>query len=72
MPADVVIGGNGRRRKSKIVDLMASGYSAVVRFSGGNNAGHTVINDLGEFKLHLIPSGILNKKLNVLLVMAVL
>ena len=64
MPADVVIGGQwGDEGKGKIVDLMASDYSAVARFSGGNNAGHTVINDLGEFKLHLIPSGILNSKI---------
>jgi len=61
MPADVIIGGQwGDEGKGKIVDLLASEYSAVVRFSGGNNAGHTVINDLGEFKLHLIPSGILH------------
>ena len=64
MPADVVIGGQwGDEGKGKIVDLMATDYSAVARFSGGNNAGHTVINDLGEFKLHLIPSGILNNKI---------
>ena len=64
MPADVVIGGQwGDEGKGKIVDLMASDYSTVARFSGGNNAGHTVINDLGKFKLHLIPSGILNNKI---------
>ena len=62
MPADVVIGGQwGDEGKGKIIDLLASKYSVVVRFSGGNNAGHTVINDQGEFKLHLIPSGILHK-----------
>ena len=59
----VVVGSQwGDEGKGKIVDLMATDYSAVARFSGGNNAGHTVINDLGEFKLHLIPSGILNNK----------
>ena len=62
MPADVVIGGQwGDEGKGKVIDLIASKYSVVVRFSGGNNAGHTVINDQGEFKLHLIPSGILHK-----------
>ena len=62
MPADVVIGGQwGDEGKGKIIDLLASKYSIVVRFSGGNNAGHTVINDQGKFKLHLIPSGILRK-----------
>ena len=61
MPADVIIGGQwGDEGKGKIVDLLASKYSAVARFSGGNNAGHTVIYDLGEFKLLLIPSGILH------------
>ena len=68
MPADVVIGGQwGDEGKGKIVDLMASSYSAVARFSGGNNAGHTVINDLGEFKLHLIPSGILNSDITCII-----
>ena len=62
MPADVVIGGQwGDEGKGKVIDLLASKYSVVARFSGGNNAGHTVINDQGEFKLHLIPSGILHK-----------
>ena len=62
MPADVVIGGQwGDEGKGKIIDLLASKYDVVSRFSGGNNAGHTVINSQGEFKLHLIPSGILRK-----------
>ena len=63
MPADVIIGGQwGDEGKGKLVDLLAKDYSAVVRFSGGNNAGHTVINEYGKFKLHLIPSGILHPK----------
>lgn len=63
MPADVIIGGQwGDEGKGKLVDLLAKDYSAVVRFSGGNNAGHTVINEYGKFKLHLIPSGILHSK----------
>ena len=53
----------GDEGKGKIVDLMASDYSAVTKILSGNNAGHTVINDLGEFKLHLMPSGILNSKI---------
>ncbi len=48
----------GDEGKGKIVDLLAEKTDAVVRFSGGDNAGHTVINDYGEFRLHLIPSGI--------------
>ena len=64
MPADVIIGGQwGDEGKGKIVDLLAHNYSTVVRYSGGNNAGHTVINDKGTFKLHLIPSGILDSNI---------
>lgn len=48
----------GDEGKGKIVDLLAEKTDAVVRFSGGDNAGHTVINSYGEFRLHLIPSGI--------------
>src|SRR5699024_2948424 len=40
-------------------DLISSDYDVVVRYQGGNNAGHTVINHLGKFILNLIPSGIL-------------
>jgi adenylosuccinate synthase len=64
MPADVIIGGQwGDEGKGKIVDLLAHDYSTVVRYSGGNNAGHTVINNKGIFKLHLIPSGILDSNI---------
>ncbi len=48
----------GDEGKGKIVDLLAERAKAVVRFSGGDNAGHTVVNPHGEFKLHLVPSGI--------------
>jgi adenylosuccinate synthase len=48
----------GDEGKGKIVDLLAERANVVVRFSGGDNAGHTVINPYGEFKLHLVPSGI--------------
>jgi len=59
MPAIAVIGGQwGDEGKGKVVDLLAEQANVVVRFSGGNNAGHTVINQLGEFRMHLIPSGI--------------
>ncbi|MBI2858599.1 MAG: adenylosuccinate synthase [Chloroflexi bacterium] len=63
MSVIAVIGGQwGDEGKGKIVDLMAQNCSMVVRFSGGDNAGHTVINPLGEFKLHLVPSGIFYPK----------
>jgi adenylosuccinate synthase len=59
MPAYAVIGGQwGDEGKGKIIDFLAENASAVARYSGGNNAGHTVINDAGTFKLHLVPSGI--------------
>lgn len=59
MAVITVVGGQwGDEGKGKIVDLLAEKANMVVRFSGGDNAGHTVINPHGEFKLHLIPSGI--------------
>jgi adenylosuccinate synthase len=59
MPAVVVIGGQwGDEGKGRVVDLIAQGASVVARYSAGNNAGHTVINDLGEFKLNIVPAGI--------------
>ena len=48
----------GDEGKGKVVDMLAEKVRLVVRFSGGDNAGHTVVNPYGEFKLHLIPSGI--------------
>lgn len=48
----------GDEGKGKIVDVLAQKADAVIRFSGGDNAGHTVINPGGEFKLHIVPSGI--------------
>ncbi|MDP2719501.1 MAG: adenylosuccinate synthase [Dehalococcoidia bacterium] len=54
-----IIGGQwGDEGKGKIVELMARKADLVVRFSGGSNAGHTVINQYGTFGLHLVPSGI--------------
>ena len=59
MPAYAVIGGQwGDEGKGKIVDYLAERVNAVVRYAGGNNAGHTVVNDKGTFQLHLVPSGI--------------
>ena len=59
MPVIAVIGAQwGDEGKGKVVDLLAQEASLVVRFSGGDNAGHTVVNPYGEFRLHLVPSGI--------------
>ena len=60
MPNIVVVGTQwGDEGKGKIVDYLAERADAVARFQGGNNAGHTVVADGREYKLHLLPSGIL-------------
>ena len=62
MPANIVVGTQwGDEGKCKIIDIIASRADVVVRSQGGNNAGHTVVNDGQTYKLHLIPSGILYK-----------
>lgn len=59
MPIIVVVGGQwGDEGKGRIVDLLARKAKVVARYSAGNNAGHTIVNDLGEFKLHVVPAGI--------------
>ena len=61
MAVIVIVGGQwGDEGKGKIIDLLAEKAKVVARFSGGDNAGHTVINPYGEFRLHLVPSGIFN------------
>ena len=60
MPGIVIVGAQwGDEGKGKITDLLAEHADAVVRFQGGNNAGHTIVRGEEEWKLHLIPSGIL-------------
>ena len=57
----------GDEGKGRMVDLLSQKYDVVVRYQGGNNAGHTVINDKGKFVLNLMPSGILrDETVNVL------
>ncbi len=57
----IVVGANwGDEGKGRMVDYFAQQANLVVRYQGGNNAGHTVINEFGEFKLHLLPSGVFN------------
>ncbi|MBR6271646.1 MAG: adenylosuccinate synthetase, partial [Lachnospiraceae bacterium] len=48
----------GDEGKGRMVDLLTENYDVVVRYQGGGNAGHTVINEYGKFALHLLPSGI--------------
>lgn len=60
MPANIVVGTQwGDEGKGKIIDMLSSRADVVVRSQGGNNAGHTVVNNGETYKLHLIPSGIL-------------
>ena len=60
MPGIVVVGAQwGDEGKGKVVDLLAEQADAVIRFQGGNNAGHTIVREGEKFALHLIPSGIL-------------
>jgi len=59
MPVVAVIGAQwGDEGKGHIVDLLAERARLVIRYGGGNNAGHTVVNERGAFKLHVVPSGI--------------
>jgi adenylosuccinate synthase len=61
MPGLVIIGTQwGDEGKGKVTDLLAERASMIVRFQGGNNAGHTIVRGEEEFKFHLIPSGILH------------
>lgn len=59
MPAYAVLGAQwGDEGKGKIIDVLSRDADIVARFSGGNNAGHTVLNEEGKFSFHLIPSGV--------------
>ena len=52
----------GDEGKGRVVDLLTENYDIVVRYQGGGNAGHTVINEKGKFALHLLPSGIFHER----------
>lgn len=68
MALNVVIGAQwGDEGKGKIIDYLAAKSDYVIRFHGGNNAGHTVINKFGKFALHLVPSGIFYPKTKVII-----
>lgn len=59
MATRIVVGAQwGDEGKGKMVDYLAQNSDLIVRYQGGDNAGHTVVNDKGVFKLHLIPCGI--------------
>ncbi|MBQ9036033.1 MAG: adenylosuccinate synthase [Erysipelotrichaceae bacterium] len=63
-----IVGVNwGDEGKGRMVDLLCRDYDIVVRYQGGGNAGHTVVNDKGKFALHLLPSGIFHENtINIL------
>ena len=68
MPATAIVGANwGDEGKGKMTDRLAADADVVVRFQGGGNAGHTVVNSYGKFALHLLPSGVFHPRvINVL------
>ena len=62
MANTAIVGINwGDEGKGRMVDLLTEDFDVVVRYQGGGNAGHTVINEYGKFALHLLPSGIFRK-----------
>lgn len=63
MSVTAIVGAQwGDEGKGRIVDYLAQNSEVVIRYQGGDNAGHTIINDKGKFALHMIPSGIFNKE----------
>ncbi|MBB3110144.1 adenylosuccinate synthase [Paenibacillus phyllosphaerae] len=61
MSVTAIVGANwGDEGKGKMTDVLAATSSYVVRYQGGSNAGHTIINDYGKFALHMLPSGVFN------------
>ncbi len=68
MSVTVVIGTQwGDEGKGKAIDFLAREYDYVARYNGGNNAGHTVVNNLGTFKIHLVPSGVFHPRMHCLM-----
>jgi adenylosuccinate synthase len=68
MPTLVIVGAQwGDEAKGKLVDVLGEQADVVLRYSGGNNAGHTVIIGEREFKFHLLPAGILHKNVTAVL-----
>jgi adenylosuccinate synthase len=68
MSVNVLVGMQwGDEGKGKMIDYFSAGSDLVVRYQGGDNAGHTVINEYGVFKMHLIPCGIFHKNCSCLI-----
>jgi len=68
MPVTVILGTQwGDEGKGKAIDTFAGDFDYVARYNGGNNAGHTIVNEYGTFKIHLVPSGIFHPKTKCLI-----
>lgn len=68
MTVRVVLGTQwGDEGKGKAIDVFANEYDFVARYNGGNNAGHTIVNEFGTFKIHLVPSGVFNPNITALI-----
>jgi len=68
MAVTAVVGGHwGDEGKGKVVDALAAGAGMVIRYNGGNNAGHTIVGDRGVLRLHLVPSGICHSNVDCLI-----
>jgi len=68
MPVTAVVGGHwGDEGKGKVVDALAALADMVIRYNGGNNAGHTIVGPHGTLKLHLVPSGISHPNVDCLI-----
>ncbi len=68
MPVTVILGTQwGDEGKGKAIDTFAGDFDYVARYNGGNNAGHTILNEYGTFKIHLVPSGIFSPRAKCLI-----
>src|SRR5512146_3385788 len=68
MSVTIILGTQwGDEGKGKAIDTFAGDFDYVARFNGGNNAGHTIVNEYGTFKIHLVPSGIFYPKVKCLI-----
>ncbi len=68
MPVTVILGTQwGDEGKGKAIDTFAGDFDYVARYNGGNNAGHTIVNEFGTFRIHLVPSGIFYPKTKCLI-----
>ena len=68
MPVTVILGTQwGDEGKGKAIDTFAGDFDYVARYNGGNNAGHTILNEFGTFKIHLVPSGIFSPRAKCLI-----